>query len=190
MKKIILILGVLLMIAGGLLLGWFFLENHLSEQKMLAETETFMETITEVPPAKILEGDTTSVLEFPTQENYRVAVKEGTTPYVLSLAAGHMKGTEQPWDPTGTVVVTAHNNTFFRGIAKLEMGAEVLAYTRQGVFRYKVYDRKTIQATDFSVTEDVPGLKTLVMITCDFTGTRRIVVFARGGEKVMEAQDI
>ena len=101
---------------------------------MAAYTVEFMETIQNPIPEKILEGDTIGVLEFPSLNNERVAIKEGSSDYILSIAAGHMTATENVWDKGGNAAIAAHNNTFFKNLRKLQMGDKIIVYTRQGVW--------------------------------------------------------
>ncbi|MDD2371379.1 MAG: class D sortase [Firmicutes bacterium] len=195
LRKILMVIGILLIVSGVGVIIWFFTQNHISEVKMQENTDEFMSslknlTIAEKPTEKILVGDTTGVLEFPSFDNYRVAIKEGTSNYILSIAAGHMTNTEQVWDSSGTCAIAAHNNTFFKNVKDFKVGEKIIVYTRTGVYEYIIYLKKIIEPTDFSVLNDVPGQKTLTLITCNFSGTKRIIVMGKGGEKISEPQDI
>lgn len=199
-RKILFIIGILLIIVGLGVIGWFFARNQISQQKMEGITLEFMEELADTPEDEllpeevkaedILEGNTTGVLEFPRFNNQRVAIKEGTTDYILSIAAGHMTNTEQVWDASGTVAIAAHNDTFFNNVKDFNIGEKILVYTRVGIFEYEVYSKKTIEPTDLSVLNDINGQKTLTLITCNFSGSKRVVVLAKGGEKIGDISSV
>ncbi len=195
LRKILMIIGILLIVSGIGVIIWFFTQNHISEVKMKENTNEFMVSlesvpINEAPPNKILVGNTTGVLEFPSFNNDRVAIKEGTSNYILSIAAGHMTNTEQVWANSGTSAIAAHDNTFFKNVKDFKVGDKIIVYTRFGVYEYEIFEKKTIEPTDFSVLNDVPGQKTLTLITCNFSGTKRVIVMAKGGVKISNPQDI
>lgn len=196
LRKLLLIIGILLIVGGIGVIVWFFAQNKVSEDKMKVYTEEFMEslekipTVEEKPQAKVLVGNTTGVLEFPAFKNERIAIKEGTTNYILSIASGHMTATEQVWEEAGNSAIAAHNNTFFKNVDKFKIGDKVLVYTRAGIFEYEVFLKKAIAPTDLSVLDDIAGQKTLTLITCNFSGSKRVVVQAKGGIKIAAAKDI
>lgn len=194
LRKIILALGVLLIIGGLGTIGWFFAQNRISEVKMKTYADDFMSSLNENDPVvaeeKILVGDTTGVLEFPAFDNERIAIKEGTTNHILSIAAGHMKSTEQVFDKEGNAAIAAHNDTFFKNVKNFNKGDQIIVYTRHGVYEYEVYSIKSVDPTDLSVLEDFEGNKILTLITCNFSGSKRVVVQAMGGEKIEDPKDI
>lgn len=179
---------------------WFFARNQLSQNKMEVITEEFMDELVSVSDDELLSeeekyedlliGNTTGVLEFPKFNNQRIAIKEGTTDYILSIAAGHMTNTEQVWESSGTSAIAAHNDTFFKNVANFNNGDKILVYTRNGIFEYEVFSKKTIEPTDLSVLNDIDGQKTITLITCNLSGSKRIVVLAKGGEKIGEISTI
>ncbi len=199
-RKLLFIIGIILIIGGIGVIVWFFARNQISQQKMENITEEFMEELAAMPDGEILPeevkaedilvGNTTGVLEFPRFENQRVAIKEGTTDYILSIAAGHMTNTEQVWDPAGTSAIAAHNDTFFKNVKDFNNGDKILVYTRVGIFEYEVYSKKTIEPTDMSVLNDINDQKTLTLITCNFSGSKRVVVLAKGGEKIGDISSV
>ena len=199
-SKIVYIGGIILVIGGIAAIAWFFFGNFRSELTMKSETNEFMEELEDLDPLpiqeaveeaskNILEGNTIAVLEFPAFDQ-KIAVKEGTTNYILSISAGHMMETEQVWDSAGTCAIAAHNNTYFKNLKKFKVSDKILVYTRAGVYQYEVYRTDTILPTDLSVIEDVPGQKTLTLITCDLSGDYRVIVMARGGVRISGPQDI
>lgn len=189
-RKIIFFIGVALMAIGIGIIAWFFIQNNKSEQEMLKFTVEFMETLEEPVPEKILEGDTIGVLEFPVFGNEKIAIKEGVSNSVLNVAAGHMPETEEIWDDSGNCAIAAHNNTFFKNVAKFKVNDKIIVYTRQGIYEYTVFNIETIKPDDFSILDDFPNQKVLTLITCDFTGANREIVQASGGVKIAEPKDI
>lgn len=194
-RKILYIIGLVLIIAGISVIVLFFARNQMSQHKMEKITVEFMDELKEMSDEKdkyedLLIGNTSSVIEFPKFNNQRIAVKEGTTDYILSISAGHMANTEQVWESLGTSAIAAHNDTFFKNLAKFDTGDKILVYTRVGIFEYQVYDKKTIEPNDLSVLNDIDGQKTLTLITCNLSGSKRIVVLAKGGEKIGEISSI
>jgi len=199
-RKLLFIIGIILIISGIGVIAWFFARNQISQQKMESITEEFMEELAAWPDSEIipieynadelLVGSTIGVLEFPKFANQRVAIKEGSTNDILRIAAGHMTNTEQIWEKAGTSAIAAHNDTFFKNIKDLVIGDKIIAYTREGVFEYEVYENKIVEPTDLSVLNDINGQKTLTLITCNFSGSKRVIVMAKGGEKIGEVSNI
>jgi LPXTG-site transpeptidase (sortase) family protein len=199
-RKLLFIIGVALVIAGVGVVVWFFARNQISQQKMESITQEFMEELAAWPEGEIvpieykadelLVGSTIGVLEFPKFANQRVAIKEGATNEILRIAAGHMTNTEQIWEKAGTSAIAAHNDTFFKNIKDFEVGDKIIAYTREGVFEYVVYINKIVEPTDLSVLDDIEGQKTLTLITCNFSGSKRVIIMAKGGEKIGEVSSI
>lgn len=198
LKNFLFGLGIVLILAGTAVIAWFFFQNWNSEKKMDQVTDEFVAELQQADPIPveaaasqtILEGSTIAVLEFPAFDNERIAVKEGSTNSVLAIAAGHMKETEQVWAPTGNCAIAAHNNTFFKNVKNFGIGDKILVYTRVGVYEYTVYDKLTVEPTETSVLEDVPGQKILTLITCNFSGEYRIIIKAKGGVRIADPQTI
>lgn len=199
-RKLLFVIGVVLVTVGVGVVVWFFARNQISQQKMEGITQEFMEELAEWPEGETVPieykadelsvGSTIGVLEFPKFANQRVAIKEGTTNDILRIAAGHMTNTEQIWDNGGTSAIAAHNDTFFKNIKDFEVGDKIIAYTRKGVFEYEVYINKIVEPTDLSVLDDIEGQKTLTLITCNFSGSKRVIIMAKGGEKIGEVSSI
>lgn len=196
-RKFLFVIGTILIIIGIGVLVWFFARNQISQQKMETETTEFIDELIEstVEPSEVnsddlLIGNTTGVLEFPKFANQRIAIKEGTTNKILSISAGHMTNTEQVWDSSGTVAIAAHNDTFFKNVKDFVNGDKILVYTKVGIFEYEVFVKKTIEPTDLTVLDDIDGQKTLTLITCNFSGSKRVIIMAKGGEKIGEISSI
>ena len=94
-------------------------------------------------------------------------ISEGTELEVLGKYIGHFKSTPL-WN--GNVSLAAHNRNsngahYFEGIHLLEDGDEIIYDTNMGERRYKVFNKKEISETDWSLTQNTKE-NILTMITC------------------------
>lgn len=190
-RKIILGLGILLILIGMGVLGYKFYTDFTGRQQMEDLTRDFEEEIKvveEAPPqGPVLGGSTIAILYFPKfEEKIAVTEAKGTDEYlggVLSYSAGHVLNTAFPWDETGNVAIAAHNDTFFKNVHKLEKGDEIQVMTLYGTFKYNVANIVSVEPTDVEILNPTEA-KQLTLITCNFSGAKRVVVFATGGEKI------
>lgn len=115
-------------------------------------------------------------------EIYLFALKEGVA---------HAAGTALPGQ-IGNVFLFAHSTDTFYNVGKynavfflighLKDGDEVDIYYKGRLYKYTVYDKKVVDATDIQYMGVlVPGEKTLTLQTCYPPGTtiKRLVVLAR-----------
>ena len=94
-------------------------------------------------------------------------ISEGTDLEILGKYIGHFKSTPL-WN--GNVGLAAHNRNsngahYFEGIHLLEDGDEIIYDTNMGERRYKVFNKKEISETDWSLTQNTKE-NILTMITC------------------------
>jgi len=109
-------------------------------------------------------------------------VAEGTTSRVLDRAVGHLSASAPP-DGDGNVVLAAHRDTFFRPLAEIVPGDELILETPAGRHVYAVEWMRVVDPADLTVTRDA-GYPALTLITCypfQLVGNapRRYVVRAR-----------
>ena len=97
--------------------------------------------------------------------DFSAVIVEGTDLYSLLIAPGHLTGTAQPGEP-GNAVVSAHRETFFRRIMKLNPGDRILIERDGRNFTYVVEGFKIVRPTDISVTAPTNDSR-LTLITCD-----------------------
>lgn len=178
------ILGVLLIIVGGGILIGKFVMDQMNTDKMNGLTESFMANINgEQEEIVVNSGNPIAVLEFP-RFGDQVAVTEGVDLDVIAYSAGHFPETPMPWDDSGNSAFAAHNDTFFKNVEKFNVGDKIIVHSKQGSFEYRVTGLSEVDPTDVSVLDNVEGKKMITLVTCNFTGSTRIIAFAEGGEQI------
>ncbi len=96
--------------------------------------------------------------------NVDAIVTEGVDDPTLRRAVGHIPNTALPGEP-GNVALAGHRDTFFRGLAKLELGDPIQLVTTAGTYDYVVEDLRIVEPTETQVL--APGsTSTLTLITC------------------------
>jgi sortase A len=91
-------------------------------------------------------------------------VAEGVDDPTLNRAVGHIPSSALPGEP-GNVALAGHRDTFFRGLAKLELGDPIQLVTTAGTYDYVVEDLRIVEPTETEVL--APGsTSTLTLITC------------------------
>lgn len=96
---------------------------------------------------------------------FSAVVVEGTDLYSLMIGPGHLTGTAQPGE-SGNAVVSAHRDTFFRHIRKLQPGDHILIEREGRSFTYAVEGFRIVKPNDLSVTAPTNDNR-LTLITCD-----------------------
>lgn len=105
-------------------------------------------------------------------------VLEGTQRQ-LRYGVGHVTGTA-PLGGKGNCALAGHDTTSFRYLDRLVKGDRVILKTASGVYTYSVYGSFTVNPEDTWVLNSVGGEShALTLITCNLTGTRRLIVRAR-----------
>lgn len=84
----------------------------------------------------------------------------------------------------GNLCIAGHNyidNTFFARIRSLEKNDEIDIYGINGnLVRYSVYDKKEVDSTDLSCTnQNTDGQKIVTLMTCNSIKQTRIIVSAK-----------
>lgn len=110
------------------------------------------------------------------------AIVEGTSDANLGVAVGHMTETK-PIGAVGNCAIAGHrggtSGPYFKNLDELSKGDEVKVTDLLGnVYTYKVTESFVVEPTDVWVVEDTPGVKTLTLITCQDSGTKRLIVQA------------
>lgn len=99
----------------------------------------------------------------------------------LKKGVGQHLGTANPGE-TGNVVLSAHNDVFgeiFRDLDKLEPGDEVIIYTQQQAYTYKVRQTQIVEPTQVEVMAPTrEPVVTLISCYPYLINTQRIVVVA------------
>lgn len=96
---------------------------------------------------------------------FSAVIVEGTDLYSMMIGPGHLTGTAEPGE-AGNAVVSAHRDTFFRNITKLNQG-DIIYVERNGqTFNYVVEGMKVVKPNDISVIAPTRDNR-LTLITCD-----------------------
>jgi sortase A len=96
--------------------------------------------------------------------NFSAVVVEGTSRRQLLLGPGHMPKSAAPGEP-GNSVITGHRDTFFRHIADLDKGDQILVQRSGSSYTYEVSYKKIVKPTDLWVTEPSSDAR-LTLVTC------------------------
>jgi sortase A len=112
----------------------------------------------------------------------RTTVREGTGNDILSLAAGHMRGTAIPGQ-SGNVAVAGHRDTLFSGLGGIRDNDVIQFETLHGLYEYQVTSTEVVPPQDVSVVK-AGAHPELTLITCypfDYIGPApdRFIVKAR-----------
>lgn len=111
------------------------------------------------------------------------AIVEGTKGENIRVAVGHIEQTA-PIGGDGNCVIAGHRGgyygEFFKHIDQLEEGdfVQVTDLTGQE-YTYSVYRQEVVKPKDWTITEMVVGEKTLTLLSCEDSGTKRLAVVAR-----------
>jgi sortase A len=100
----------------------------------------------------------------------------------LKQGIGQLPNGVNPGDPSGNLVLAAHNDIYgelFRHLDQLEPGDEFTVQTATRLFTYRVTERRIVAPTDVYVLEN-RGSATATLISCYpyQVNDKRIVVFA------------
>jgi sortase A len=96
--------------------------------------------------------------------NIEVPIYNGTEEHILDRGAGRIKGMAK-MNEDGNLGISAHRDSFFRGLKDIEMGDEVMVQSASGVVKYAVSNIKIVPKADVSVLAPVET-KTLTLVTC------------------------
>jgi len=94
----------------------------------------------------------------------QVPVYNGTSEHILDRGAGRIKGMGRPGEDDN-FGISAHRDSFFRGLKDLETNDDILVQTTHGVERYTVTKIDIIPKEDASVLHVDEG-KMLTLVTC------------------------
>lgn len=180
---ILLIISLLMIIAGLSIIGYKLYTNYTSQSEMVTlKKEFFDRKLSEKADTEAI-----AVLEFPRFEE-QIAVIEAkgrdeTLGGTLSRAAVHMLDTAYPWEDKGNTVIAAHNDTFFKNVNAFQVGDKINLITRDGTFQYIVVGQEMVEP-DATHILNQGDEKKLTLVTCNFTGAKRTVIYANRGEKI------
>jgi sortase A len=93
-----------------------------------------------------------------------VMVLDSTDARSLRRGVGHIEWTALPGQP-GTVGLAGHRDTFFRALAGIARGDQILLETRAGIFRYVVDSTETVKPDNVDALETGDRFG-LALVTC------------------------
>ena len=96
--------------------------------------------------------------------NIEVPIYNGTEEHILDRGAGRIKGMAK-MDDNGNLGISAHRDSFFRGLKDIELGEVILVQSAHGVEKYTVSNINIVPKEDVSVLAPVDQ-KTLTLVTC------------------------
>ena len=96
--------------------------------------------------------------------NLNVMVLEGTDPWTLNRAVGHIEGTALP-GRTGNVGISAHRDGYFRNLGDIARGDEISILTPERTYTYAVESTHIVNPADIEVL--APSARpVLTLVTC------------------------
>jgi LPXTG-site transpeptidase (sortase) family protein len=96
--------------------------------------------------------------------NIQVPIYNGTEEHILDRGAGRIKGMAK-MNEDGNLGISAHRDSFFRGLKDIQPGTVILVQSAHGVEKYAVADINIVPKEDASVLAPV-NRKTLTLVTC------------------------
>lgn len=96
--------------------------------------------------------------------NIQVPIYNGTSEHILDRGAGRIRGMARMNDDAN-LGVSAHRDSFFRGLKDIEEGTVILIQSTHGVEKYEVSNINIVPKHDASVLAPVDR-KTLTLVTC------------------------
>ncbi|ALS28296.1 sortase [Paenibacillus sp. 32O-W] len=185
-------LGLLLMIAGAVLIGaniYYFWHQQMEMKNALAEAETVLarhqeEEKTDLAAARGQfrpnEGDVIGVLRIPKIDK-ELPILEGTEDEMLEKGVGHYKTTAFPAD-NEQILLSGHRDTVFTNFDKLAPGDRFIVEMPYGTFEYMIRDTEIVDKDDTTIIRSM-GEEVLTVSTCypfRFVGNapQRYIIYA------------
>jgi sortase A len=141
--------------------GWLFQRGERAQLEQLRHDRA--ETSGSKIPAPAAVGGLIGRMEIP-RLGLSVMVVEGVGTRALRRAAGHIPGTALPGQP-GNVGISAHRDTFFRPLRKIQKDDVITFTTVLGDYRYRVMYTKVVKPRDVEVLH-AGGTEILTLVTC------------------------
>lgn len=108
----------------------------------------------------------------------KLPILEGVSNTVLSIGAGTLKADETMGK--GNYALASHNmndrTTLFSPLVDIQKGALMYTMDDTTVYQYRVQTVRYIQPTDTAVIANQKGKTLLSLITCNYTGSQRLLV--------------
>ncbi len=111
-------------------------------------------------------------------------IVEGVKEENLRAGIGHIPGTAAPGQPGNSALAGHRNYTFgrfFNRLDEIEIDDKIMISTKQGDFRYVVYEKFVVTPDDVSVLKGSKDDNIITLITCTpiYIATHRLIIKAR-----------
>jgi len=149
---------------GGLALVWFALASWDSfkfQATLAKRLENLQKNSVKATPPKT--GELFGRISIP-RIGISAMIAEGVDESTLRHAVGHFPRTPTP-EATGTVVLAAHRDTFFRGLARVHANDVIVLETAHGEYQYKVKHTAIVDPRHVEVLKSSPE-SDLTLVTC------------------------
>jgi sortase A len=151
--------------------GWFFQQGETRHLEQLLHdrqaTSGSVSPASPSPSSRVIPitatGGLIGRIEIP-RLGVSVIVVEGVGSRTLRRAAGHIPGTALPGQP-GNVGISAHRDTFFRPLRKIQQNDMIMLTTVLGVYHYRVVSARVVNADNVAVLAP-GGNEILTLVTC------------------------
>jgi sortase A len=152
--------------------GWLFqkgerrhFEQLLHDRQEMSDSRSRVSSSnsSSIPPTAAAAGGLIGRIEIP-RLGLSVMVVEGVGNRALRRAAGHIPGTALPGRP-GNVGISAHRDTFFRPLRKIQQNDIITFTTVLGDYRYRVLSTRVVNEHNAAVL-DPSGNEILTLVTC------------------------
>ena len=96
---------------------------------------------------------------------YDIPLYFGDSNSILRRGAGHYMGSHFPGE-SSTILISAHNNTYFKCLQFLKFGDKITVKTNYGIYEYAVSGTSINNKNDSSAYNLSADTETLVLYTC------------------------
>jgi len=159
------------------------------EQKQLIKEYTSLTFSEEAPTGHQQKnpenGEPIGILKIP-KIALKTPVTEGAKPENIQFAVGHLSSsssTNELGKKNENFAIAGHRSytygKFFNRLNELVKGDQVILYTQNSVYTYKVFDKKIVSPSSVDVINPISGKSVLTLITChpEYSDKQRLIVF-------------
>lgn len=138
---------------------------------------------TSVKPVKTVQQKVIGVIKI-SKIKVKSPIVEGVKSVNLKVGVGHIPGTAG-LGQAGNCALAGHRSytfgRFFNRLDELKIGDMISIITRDGEYKYKVYEKTVVLPSDVSVLKGSKNESVLTLITCTpiYVATHRLIVKAR-----------
>ena len=140
-------------------------------------------SVTSAKPVKTVQQKVIGVIKI-SKIKVKAPIVEGVKSANLRVGIGHIPGTAG-LGQAGNCALAGHRSytfgRFFNRLDELKIGDTISIITRDGEYKYTVYDKTVVLPSDVSVLKGSKDENVLTLITCTpiYVATHRLIVKAR-----------